>query len=105
MGEVVSVDSSSVNLDRGDYVVGHGIIAVAVGVLDDGNHTVAIEVSLIWIPMLLLLRDHLVVIVVWDLVLWKVPAPWISSNSLYVVIVTMGGRRREDVGKAQFTWW
>ena len=65
----MSVDSSSVNLDRGDYVVGQGIVAVAIGVLDDGNHTVAIEVSLIWISMLLLLRDHLVVIVVWDLVL------------------------------------
>ena len=64
---VVRVDSSSMDFDRGDYVVGHGI-AVA-GVLDHSHNTVAVEVSLVYIPLLLLLRDHLVVIVVWHMVL------------------------------------
>ena len=66
---VVGIDSSSVDFDRGDYVVGHSITVAAVGVLNHGNHSVAVEVSLVRVPVLLLLRDHLVVIIVWHLVL------------------------------------
>ena len=64
---VLGVDSSSVDFDRGDNVVGHGIVIA--GVLDHSHDTVAVEVSLVYIPLLLLLRDHLIVIVVWHLVL------------------------------------
>ena len=66
---VVWIDSSSVNFDRGNYVVGHSIAVATVGVLDHGNHSVAVEVSLVRVPVLLLLRNHLIVVIVWHLVL------------------------------------
>jgi hypothetical protein len=86
---VLGVDSSTVDFNRGDNVVGHGI-AVA-RVLDHSHDTVAVEISLVYISLLLLLRDHLVVIVVWHLVLRKVSASRISSHSFNIIIVTMGG--------------
>jgi hypothetical protein len=69
VGVVLSVKASSVDFDRGNNVVREAIVAGSVRVLDDGNHTVAVEVSLIDIPLLLLLRDHLVVVIVWHLIL------------------------------------
>jgi hypothetical protein len=98
---VVWVDSSTMDFDRGDYVVGHGI-AVA-GVLNHCHDSVAVEISLVYIPLLFLLRDHLVVIVVWHLVLRKVSASRISSHCLNIIIVTMGRRGLDDVRKAQIT--
>jgi hypothetical protein len=97
---VLSVKASSVDFDWGNNVVRETIVAGSVRVLDDGNHTVAVEVSLIDIPLLLLLRNHLVVVIVWHLVLRQVPTPWISSYSFHVIIVTMGGRGWEDVRKS-----
>jgi hypothetical protein len=69
VGVVLGVKASSVDFDRGNNVVREAIVTGSVRVLDDGNHTVAVEVSLIDIPLLLLLRDHLVVVIVWHLVL------------------------------------
>jgi hypothetical protein len=69
VGVVLSVKASSVDFDRGNNVVREAIVAASVRVLDDGNHTVAVEVSLIDIPLLLLLRDHLVVVIVRHLIL------------------------------------
>jgi hypothetical protein len=69
VGVVLGVKASSVDFDRRNNVVREAIVACSVRVLDDGNHTVAVEISLIDIPLLLLLRDHFVVVIVWHLVL------------------------------------
>ena len=94
MRVVVGVDSTSMDFNGRNNVVRHHVATTSIGVLNHRHYSVTVEVSLVYVPLLLLLRDHLVVIVVVShLILRQVSAPRVSGYSFNVVIVSMRGRR------------
>ena len=94
MRVVVGVDSTSMDLNGRNDVVRHHVATTSIGVLNHLHYSVTVKVSLVYVPLLLLLRDHLVVIVVvGHLILRQVSAPRVSGYSFNVVIVSMRGRR------------
>ena len=65
VGQVVT-GASSIDFDRRDDVVGDHVAGTrgCIGVLQHSHDSVTLEVTLIHIPLLFLLRHHLVVIVI-----------------------------------------
>ncbi len=107
MGQVVT-RASSVDLDRWDDVVGDHVADTrgCIGVLKHSHDSVTLEVTLIHISLLFLLRYYfvIIVIIVWHLMLRHVPASWISSHRLDIIIVSMRWRGGKYVRETEFTW-